>query len=138
VLHDWRAATALLSLGGFFQYACLGPTFGVVQNAMIPQRRATATALLYVCLNVVALGGGPLFTGWVIDRFAAAEFRHVAGTAFSACLANPSAAHCAATLADSTRLGLAVTLLFFAWASLHYFLAALGFGARVAAADSSV
>ncbi len=67
---DWRMAAGLLAIAGLFQYASLGPTFGVVQNVVDRRRRATATAVLYICLNVFALGGGPLFTGWVIDRFA--------------------------------------------------------------------
>ncbi|HZO21972.1 MAG TPA: MFS transporter [Steroidobacteraceae bacterium] len=100
----WPGATLLLGSAGFFQYASLGPTFGVVQNAVDPTRRASATALLYICLSVLALGGGPPFTGWVIDRFTAA------GT----------------PLALATRAGLLVTLTFFGWASLHYFLAIRG------------
>ena len=39
----------LLSAAGFFWYASLGPTFGTVQNVVEPRRRATATALLYIC-----------------------------------------------------------------------------------------
>jgi predicted MFS family arabinose efflux permease len=105
---DWRLAAVFLALAGFFQYASLGPTFGVVQNVVGIRQRATATALLYICLNVVALGGGPLFTGWMIDRFGQAD---------------P-----ALTLAEATRSGLVLTLIFYAWASLHYFLAATGIG----------
>ncbi|HEY3785938.1 MAG TPA: MFS transporter [Steroidobacteraceae bacterium] len=101
---DWRPAAILLGSAGFFQYASLGPTFGVVQNAVDPSRRATATALLYVCLSVLALGGGPPFTGWAIDRFRAAG----------------------AALPLATRRGLLVALVFFAWASVHYFLAIKG------------
>jgi hypothetical protein len=78
---QWRVTTGLLALAGFFQYASLGPTFGVVQNVVGRRQRATATALLYICLNVFALGGGPLFTGWVIDRFAQADFSQSAPAA---------------------------------------------------------
>jgi predicted MFS family arabinose efflux permease len=114
VQADWRAATCVLAVAGFFQYASLGPTFGVVQNVVDRRRRATATALLYICLNVFALGGGPLFTGWVIDRFAEADN---------------------STLALATRRGLLVTLLFFGWASVHYFLASLGIAKALKAAS---
>jgi predicted MFS family arabinose efflux permease len=99
---DWRAAAVFLGVAGFFQYVSLGPTFGVVQNSVDSRRRATATALLYIFLNVVALGGGPLFTGWVIDRFVAQG----------------------SELALATRHGLLVLLVFYAWASFHYFRAA--------------
>jgi predicted MFS family arabinose efflux permease len=141
---DWRLATCLLSLAGFFQYASLGPTFGVVQNVAGRRRRATATALLYICLNVFALGGGPLFTGWVIDRFAQADFhglglrsegRNEAETSFAASCPGGAAiasastdikSACNTTLAHATRRGMLVILLFFGWASIHYFLASAG------------
>jgi hypothetical protein len=52
----------------------LAPTFGVVQNSVEPRRRATATALLFFFLNLIALGGGPVFTGWLIDHLAQYNF----------------------------------------------------------------
>lgn len=158
---DWRTAAWLLGAAGFFQYASLGPTFGVVQNVVDRRRRATATALLYICLNVVALGGGPLFTGWVIDRFAEVNFHHPdsqmrasslggrpspqaigsdsfavscpGGTAPAAAGAATQSA-CQSVLALATRRGMLVTLLFFGWACLHYFLAAVGIGKSLQAA----
>jgi len=93
---DWRLAAVFLGVAGFLQYMSLGPTFGVVQNSVESHRRATATALLYIILNVVSLGGGPLFTGWVID-------------------------HSGPSPADATRHGLLVLGIFYAWASAHYF-----------------
>lgn len=45
----WPAATCLLSMAGFFQYASLGPTFGLVQNVVGRRRRATATAFQVRC-----------------------------------------------------------------------------------------
>ena len=99
VSTDWRLATAFLAVAGFLQYTSLGPTFGVVQNSVDSHRRATATALLYIFLNVVALGGGPLFTGWIIDRSGALG----------------------SSLPDATRHGLLILLIFYAWASAHYF-----------------
>ena len=161
VQADWRTATWCLALGGFFQYASLGPTFGVVQNMVDKRRRATATAMLYICLSVFALGGGPLFTGWAIDRFAEMSFQHADssapasgldggaarqsrdGASFAASCpggtapARASAAAkfaCRSTLAVATRRGILVTLLFLAWASVHYFLAAIGIGKSLRAA----
>jgi len=152
---DWVRAAWLLSIAGLFQYASLGPTFGVVQNVVAPRRRATATAILYICLSVLALGGGPLFTGWVIDRFAESDF-HSRGaqsvssiapeTTFAAgCPGGAGAATapaevksaCSATLARATRRGLLVTLLFFGWAAIHYLLAASGIAKSLRAAASA-
>ncbi len=141
---DWRMATWWLSAAGFFQYVSLGPTFGVVQNAVDTRRRATATALLYICLSVIALGFGPLFTGWAIDRFAVGHFQRAAsaasfstscpgGTAGAGAAATMETA-CRATLALGTRHGLLVTLGFFGWAALHYLLAAGGIGRSLRAA----
>jgi len=150
--RDWLAATCLLSIAGFFQYASLGPTFGVVQNVAGRRRRATATALLYICLNVFALGGGPLFTGWVIDRFAEAGFTaqtEPAGRAADATFkiscpggaAPPTARddikfRCSSILRQATRQGMLLTLFFFAWASIHYLLASVGIAKALKAASS--
>ncbi len=135
---DWRVATGLLSMAGFFQYASLGPTFGVVQNVVDRRRRATATAVLYICLSVFALGGGPLFTGWLIDRFAEAHFHAFAsgcpGGAAAAAASLARKAACNFTLVRATRQGIEVTLLFFGWASVHYLLASVGIAKSLKAA----
>ena len=121
---------------GFFWYASLGPTFGVVQNVVDARRRATATAFLYICLSMLALGLGPLFVGWVIDRFAESSFA-ASGTAHSfreTCPGGTAVAGAAVTvqeacrsaLALGSRRGLLLTVGFFAWAVGHYFLAAFG------------
>ena len=131
---DWHLAAWALGAAGFFQYASLGPTFGVVQNAVGAQRRATATALLYIGLSVIALGLGPMFAGWAIDR-SAMGLSSSAGFSFaSSCPGGTAPPHaaagldlaCRSTLALATRRGLLVTLAFFAWGSLHYLLAAAG------------
>jgi hypothetical protein len=148
---DWRVAAAILLLPGVFHYTYLGPTFGVIQNAVQQSRRATATALLFFFLNLIALGGGPPFTGWVIDRFAEFGFTHPgphglwqafqgaflhggAGRQFvELCpggLPRPGgpaglAGACHATLAAATRQGMIVTFFFYGWGALHYLLAAL-------------
>ena len=62
-------------LPGLLSYVYLGPTFGVVQNMVGFRRRATATAILFFFLNLIGLGIGPPFTGWVIDQFAALPLR---------------------------------------------------------------
>jgi hypothetical protein len=124
----------------------------VVQNVVDQRRRATATALLYICLNVFALGGGPLFTGWVIDRFAEADFasqsaqqvlRNASDASFTiscpggaarAAAATEIKSACRSALASATRGGMLVTLLFFGWASVHYILASVGIAKVLTAA----
>ena len=124
---SWHVAAVLLAVAGFFQYISLGPSFGVVQNVVGARRRATATALLYLCLTV-ALAGGPLFTGWMID--------HLFGRA---CPAGALAGGCGTVLAQASRQGITVTLCFHAWAAVHYALGAIGLGRQMqAAAESGV
>jgi len=134
----WGCAVTLLSLAGFLFYTSLGPTFGVVQNVVGSRQRATATAFLYICLNVVALGGGPWFTGAMIDRFAERDFPAAqigAERSFKAACpgghapaASPAALSgaCKATQARATRQGMLIALIFFAWGGIHYCLAAIG------------
>lgn len=79
---DWRTTFWILLIPGIFHYTYLAPTFGVVQNAVEPRRRATATALLFFVLNFIALGGGPVFTGALIDLFANTAFAHPTASMF--------------------------------------------------------
>lgn len=153
---DWRYAAAILLIPGIFHYVYLGPTFGVIQNVVELRRRATATALLFFFLNLLALGGGPPFTGWLIDQLAqfhfndqnnAGTFASVMGTFFPSAAetghpmsftqmcpggvapegANAElAADCAGASALASRQGIIVTLVFYGWAALHYLLGSIG------------
>ncbi len=148
---NWQAAAWILLLPGIFQYTYLGPTFGVIQNAVDTRRRATATAVLFLFLNLIALGGGPPFTGWLIDQFAQFNFTHpgaytiwdtlgrifahgeAAGGEFSALcpgglpkkgIDTALAVACKPSLVRATQEGLIVTFFFYGWGALHYLLAA--------------
>lgn len=153
---DWRIAAAVLLVPGIFHYTYLGPTFGVVQNVVEPRRRATATAVMFLFLNLIALGGGPLLTGWFIDRLGEWHFAgHQGGDLWSAfkglfganghaftrdCpggLAPKGApasagAACHAALVIATRQGILITVFFYAWGALHYLLASFGLAKRLA------
>ena len=74
--NDWHYAVALMFIPGIFHYTYLGPTFGVIQNVTDLRRRATTTALLFFFLNLIALGGGPPFVGWLIDQLTNFHFNH--------------------------------------------------------------
>ena len=49
----------------------LGPSFAIAQTLAPINMRAMSTALFFFILNMVALGGGPTFSGWLIDVFKA-------------------------------------------------------------------
>jgi len=150
--NDWKMAALILLVPGIFHYTYLGPTFGVIQNSVPTYRRATATALLFFFLNLIALGFGPVFTGWIIDHLAQFNFNHlgpngVLHSLFGAFGGDTGPAEfvascpggvapkgagdelmsaCKSAMALSSRQGIIISICFYAWASLHYFLAAFG------------
>jgi MFS family permease len=130
--QSWMMSAVLLGSAGFFQYLSFGPTLGVVQNVIETRRRATATALVYICLAVICLGCGPPVTGWLIDRLAEFNFSP-AGSFKSMCAGNALATAlpgvrqaCVSTLALASREGIIATVLLYAWAAIHYLAGAAG------------
>jgi MFS family permease len=157
---SWQLTVALLIAPGILHYVYLGPTFGVVQNMVDTRRRATATAILFFFLNLIALGGGPPATGWLIDRMAGFGFANPeltstwaalvgvfgSGVSFNSVCPGGVApagagvelmARCTSTLALATRQGISVTLFFYLWAAVHYFLGSLGLVKALAAARAA-
>lgn len=131
---DWKLAAGLLLIPGIFHYTYLGPTFGVIQNAVSLRMRATATALLFFVLNLIALGFGPPFCGWVIDMLSQAQFAAKdLGPFFDMCPGGVGKegagaaidAACKAAVAQGTREGIVWNLLIYGWAGVHYLLAAI-------------
>jgi len=132
---SYQLAWAILLIPGILHYTYLGPSFGVVQNIMDVRMRATAVAVLFFVLNLIALGFGPPFCGWCIDQFARAAFaaKGLAGDFLTACpggmapdgAAAELAAACKASMAEGTRSGIVSNLLIYAWAGVHYLLAAI-------------
>lgn len=45
----------------------LGPTFALTQTMVRPRMRALASAILLFIINMIGLGGGPTFVGWLSD-----------------------------------------------------------------------
>tara|TARA_B100000575_G_scaffold47819_1_gene34839 strand:- start:386 stop:1603 length:1218 start_codon:yes stop_codon:yes gene_type:complete len=58
-------ATLFLLLIGIY----LGPSFAIAQTLAPIHMRAMSTALFFFILNMIALGGGPTFAGWIMDIF---------------------------------------------------------------------
>ena len=63
-MHLIFATFALLLLGIY-----LGPSFAIAQTLAPIHMRAMSTALFFFILNMIALGGGPTFAGWLMDVF---------------------------------------------------------------------
>lgn len=145
---SWQAAAAWMLFPGALSYTYMGPTYGVVQNAFSPERRATATAVLFFVLNLIALGFGPPLTGWLIDHLGAFHHAHPAiggvlpalagvfsvdaGAFQMACPGGSGAVAgsvadqlCRSAVELATRQGVLIAYAVGLWAALHYLLAAL-------------
>jgi MFS family permease len=147
---SWQMAAAFMLVPGILSYVYLAPTFGVIQNMAPTHQRATAAAILLFFLNLIALGGGPPFTGWVIDHFAAFHYAHAgSGTIMDAIAgfggshpadfqaacpggkaaagaADAAKAACSGALVLGTRHGVIVAYAFSLWGAFHYLLGSFG------------
>ena len=70
--------TSLLCLAGATMCASFyyGPTFALTQNLAPPRMRAQAAAILLLIINLIGLGFGPQFVGWLSDQLAASHGTH--------------------------------------------------------------
>lgn len=125
LLSSQSAAMVFLLVAPALQYLYLGPTMGLMHNLVTPRMRATATAFLYLAVNLFGLGMGPPITGFLSDRLAASL---MTGDLATRCQAGSIAARsdelCRAAAATSIRWALVVVTLAFIWAAIHYLLAA--------------
>lgn len=65
----WPIALAFLAGPALLNNMFLPPFLAVVQNATPPRQRVVAGALLLFVMNLIGLGGGPFFVGFMSDRF---------------------------------------------------------------------
>jgi hypothetical protein len=107
----------------------------LMHNMVSPRMRATATALMFLVLNLVGLGLGPTLTGMASDFYASRHFTALlagAGHFASACpggRAPPGAmtalkAACHGASAFGVRWAIVTCAGAYLWAAVHYFLAA--------------
>ena len=64
----WQIALAFLAVPALLNNMYLAPALTVVQNAAPPSQRSLAGATLLFILNLIGLGGGPLYVGFISDR----------------------------------------------------------------------
>lgn len=63
----WQASVLLLMVPQFMGNMFLAPGLAVIQNVAQPTQRGISAALLLFFLNLIGLGGGPLFVGFISD-----------------------------------------------------------------------
>jgi len=133
--HDLISMASIVIAPLILQYLYLGPTFAVTHNLVEPRMRATATALLFLPINLIGLGLGPPFVGWLSDMLGQQRFTtvHGAGVFKALCPGGiaPKGADAALGAAchlasfDGVKWAIIITAGgVYAWAGLHYLLAA--------------
>ena len=68
-MTDWRVALGLLIVQNLLISFYYGPTYACTQGLVALRHRATASAVLLFCQNLIGLGLGPLFFGILSDLF---------------------------------------------------------------------
>jgi predicted MFS family arabinose efflux permease len=66
---DWKVAAAMLFLPTLLNYMYYGPCYSVAHSLVRPQARAVATSIMMFGQNLIGLGLGPLFFGFLSDWF---------------------------------------------------------------------
>ena len=118
-MPNWQTAMPLVVLGATLAFTFYAPTFGAVQNMVEPRMRGTASAIIIFFQNLVGMGIGPLFVGFLSDTFAARAF---SGNYSEQCRgqATQSVAECAAAGTIGIRYGMVICACFAFWAAFHY------------------
>ncbi|WP_296172300.1 MFS transporter [uncultured Brevundimonas sp.] len=67
IAPGWAASLLLFAIPIALNIVFMGPALAVVQNGAKPANRTVASALFLLINNLVGLGGGPLFVGFISD-----------------------------------------------------------------------
>ena len=133
-LYAWAftRTDAISTMGFFFSGALLmslyfAPTMAIVQNMVEPRMRASASALMFLLINIVGQGFGPTVMGAISDVMSHQVL--APGGAFSICPVGANAPTqliqaCAAPSAGGLEAAILTMTLFFLWGAIHYLLAA--------------
>src|SRR3546814_946782 len=65
---SWPLTLLFLAAPSLLTIMYLAPALTVVQNAVPPAQRTMAGAILLFILNLVGLGGGPVYVGYISDH----------------------------------------------------------------------
>ncbi|HLZ75479.1 MFS transporter [Phenylobacterium sp.] len=72
----WQQTLIFIGFGALAANMYLAPALAVVQNAVPPGERTMAGAILLFVLNLVGLGGGPTYLGFISDKMKAEHGVH--------------------------------------------------------------
>jgi MFS family permease len=80
----WQIAILFLAGPLLLNNMYLAPALTVVQNASAPAQRTMGGAILLFVLNIVGLGVGPVYVGWIADNVAPAQGDNALAYGFAA------------------------------------------------------
>jgi sugar phosphate permease len=109
----WPIALMFLAVPALLNNMYLAPALTVVQNAVAPACRTMSGAILLFILNLVGLGGGPVYVGYISDHAKAQYGEHSLLVGFAALfpvIALTILAHIAASLSIGRDKRLAAAL----------------------------
>lgn len=81
-LSDWPLALVFLALPTALNYFFLSPAVALVQAKVPPEQRTLAGAILLLIMNMVGLGFGPTYLGFMSDMFSAQGYDNPLQLAF--------------------------------------------------------
>ncbi|WP_434664446.1 MFS transporter [Paraburkholderia sp. A3BS-1L] len=133
ISNQWQVSVALLFVGTIALNLWNGPTFAVVQSIVEPRMRATASAIVFLLMNLIGQGLGTPVVGFLSDRIASHLFtqgnfhevctvpKGVHGAA--ATLQGPLAMACHDASANGVRYAMLAVTVVLLWSAVHYFCA---------------
>ncbi|MCB5425982.1 MFS transporter [Altererythrobacter sp. CC-YST694] len=131
--HAIYISLAFIFFGNLTLATFMAPSMAAMQNMAGPRMRATTSAITALVIGILGAGLGPTVTGILSDKFAVGLFK---GTDFLAScpggrgmdgMGTALDAACLVASSDGLRYALISVLGIFAWAALHYVLAARTF-----------
>jgi hypothetical protein len=138
--HTAAASVGFIFVGYLLVSFYFAPTFGVVQNLVEPRMRASASALLFLAINLVGQGAGPTIMGLLSDASASRVF--ALGDYRRLCPPRPQApaeitAACARASAHGLQHSILIMCVFFLAGSILYLLASRRLGRDLAGRAAS-
>ncbi|MCW1432284.1 spinster family MFS transporter [Novosphingobium sp. JCM 18896] len=118
-VEDGNLAMLLLLFPTALNSVFFGPGYAIVQGVATSRTRAMSLAIFMLVANLIGIGLGPAFVGWLTDALS----NYFLGTDFALRCAGAAGAlsACHAAEVQARRWALALTSLFAIWAAFHLF-----------------
>jgi predicted MFS family arabinose efflux permease len=110
----------LITLASVFVFFHAVPTLVAFQNMVAPAERTTAAFVYFFVATLVGVGFGPPVIGLLSDAYASCTLPNFA----SLCSSPKLTGACAAASASGVQAALVTSVGLYAWAAVHYWLAA--------------